>query len=77
MGFLHQDNEVEGLPCGASLHDNQLGDGMFEVDTKNVDLNAFIQGESPKHKESAYFIWIGVLYDNSPRKNEMQKDSDG
>ena len=52
-------------------------DGTFEVDTKKVDLNAFIHGESPKLRESVYFVRIGVLYDNSPRKIEMQKDSDG
>jgi hypothetical protein len=51
--------------------------GTFEVDTKKVNLNAFIQGESPKHMENMYFIWIGILYDNSPRKIEMQKDGDG
>jgi hypothetical protein len=52
-------------------------DGTFEVDTKKVDLNAFILGESPKHRESVYFIRIGILYDNSPRKIEMQKDGEG
>ena len=48
-------------------------DGTFEVDTKKVDLNAFIQGESPKHRESVYFVPIGVLYDNSPRKLRCRK----
>ena len=52
-------------------------DGTFEVDVKKVDLNAFIQGESAKHRERVYFIRIGVLHANSPRKIEMQKDSDG
>ncbi len=52
-------------------------DGTFEVDVKKVDLNAFIQGESAKHKENVHFIRIGVLTANSPRKNWMQKDSDG
>ena len=36
-------------------------DGTFEVDVKKVDLNAFIQGESAKHRERVYFIRIGVL----------------
>jgi hypothetical protein len=52
-------------------------DGTFEVDVKKVDLNAFIQGESAKHRENVHFIRIGVLHANSPRKIEMQKDSDG
>jgi hypothetical protein len=49
-------------------------DGTFEVDLKKVDLSAFIKGESPKHREKVYFIWIGVLNASSPRKIEMQKD---
>jgi hypothetical protein len=51
--------------------------GSFEVDSKKLDLNAFINGESPKHREQVYFIRIGILIVNSPRKIEMQKDSDG
>jgi hypothetical protein len=51
--------------------------GMFEVDTKKIDLNAFFHGLSPKHREQVYFIWIGVLNPDSPRKIEMQKYSDG
>jgi len=51
-------------------------DGTMEVDKKKVDLNAFMKGEPPKHRERVYFIWIGVLHANSPRKIEMQKDSD-
>jgi hypothetical protein len=49
-------------------------DGTFEVDLKKVDLNAFIQGESAKHRENVHFIRIGVLHAKSPRKIEMQKD---
>ena len=49
-------------------------DGTFEVDVKKVDLNAFIEGESPKHREKVNFIWIGILKASSPRKIEMQKD---
>jgi len=52
-------------------------DDTFEVDVKKVDLNAFIEGESPKHMEKLNFIRIGVLHAKSPRKIEMQKDSDG
>jgi len=52
-------------------------DCTFEVDVKKVDLNAFIEGESPKHRENVNFIRIGVLHAKSPRKIEMQKDSDG
>jgi len=35
-------------------------DCTFEVDVKKVDLNAFIEGESPKHREKVNFIRIGV-----------------
>jgi hypothetical protein len=52
-------------------------DGTFEVDTKKMDIDAFIQGESPKKRKDITFIWIGVLHAKSPRKIEMQKDSDG
>ena len=51
--------------------------GTFEVDAKKLDLNAFINGVSPKHREKCHFIRIGVLYANSPREIELQKDSDG
>ena len=51
--------------------------GTMEVNEKKVDLNAFMKGEPPKHRERVYFIRIGVLHANSPRKIEMQKDSDG
>jgi hypothetical protein len=51
--------------------------GTFEVDTKKMDIDAFIQGESPKKRKDITFIRIGVLHVNSPRKIEMQKDSDG
>ena len=52
-------------------------DCTMEVNEKKVDLNAFMKGEPPKHRERVYFIRIGVLHANSPRKIEMQKDSDG
>ena len=52
-------------------------DCTFEVDVKKVDLNAFIEGESSKHREKVNFIRIGILHVKSPRKIEMQKDSDG
>jgi hypothetical protein len=52
-------------------------DGTMEVEEKKVDLNAFMKGEPPKHRGRVYFIWIGILHANSPRKIEMQKDSDG
>ena len=52
-------------------------DGTFEVDTMKMDIDAFIQGESPKKRKDITFIRIGVLHANSPRKIEMQKDSDG
>ena len=49
-------------------------DGTFEVDVKKVDLNAFIQGESAKHRENVHFIRIGLLKASSHRKIKMQKD---
>ena len=50
---------------------------MFEVDVKMLDLNACINGVSPKHRLKSHFIRIGILHLNSPRKIEMQRDSDG
>ena len=52
-------------------------DRTFEVDEKKVDLNALMKGKPPKHRMKVNFIRIGVLHANSPRKIEMQKDSDG
>jgi hypothetical protein len=51
--------------------------GMFDIDLKKLDLNACINGVSPKHRLKNHIIRIGVLYAYSPRKIEMQKDSDG
>ena len=52
--------------------------GIVEIDTKKLDLNAYINVESPKKRKDITFIRIGVLHlhANSPRKIEMQKDSD-
>jgi hypothetical protein len=33
-------------------------DCTFEVNVKKVDLNAFIKGESPKHREKVNFILV-------------------
>jgi hypothetical protein len=52
-------------------------DGTFEVDRKKMDIDAFIQGESSNKRNDIAFIRIGVLHAKSPRKIEMQKDSDG
>jgi hypothetical protein len=52
-------------------------DGTFEVDRKNMDIDAFIQGESSNKRKDIAFIPIGVLHAKSPRKIEMQKYSDG
>ncbi len=49
-------------------------DCTFEVDVKKVDLNAFIEGEYPKHREKVNFIRIGVLKASPHKKVEMQKD---
>jgi hypothetical protein len=50
--------------------------GMFEVNEKKVDLNAFMNGISAKQRVKSHFIWIGILHLNYPRKIEMQKDND-
>ena len=42
--------------------------GMFEVDLKKLDLNACINGVSPKHRLKNHFIRIGILHHISPRK---------
>ena len=52
-------------------------DGTFEVDRKKMDIDAFIPGESSNKREDIAFIRIGILHAKSPRKIEMQKDSDG
>jgi hypothetical protein len=52
-------------------------DGTFEVDRKKMDIDAFIQGQSANKRKDIAFIRIGVLHAKSPRKIEMQKDSDG
>ena len=49
-------------------------DGTFEVDTKKLDLNAFIEGTPKINKERLYFLWIGILKASSHRKIEKQKD---
>ena len=52
--------------------------GTMEVSSKKFDLNAYVNGTNPtKNREKCHFIRIGVLHANSPRKIEMQKDSDG
>ena len=54
-----------------------MGMGTVDIDTKKLDINACINGVSPKHREQVYFIRIGIINDYSPRKMEMQKYSDG
>jgi len=50
-------------------------DGTFEVDTKKLDLNAFIEGIPKINKEHLFFLRIGILKASlSHRKIEMQKD---
>ena len=51
--------------------------GTFEVDAKKLDIHACINGVSPKHRVKVHVIRIGIINDYSPRKIEMQKDSDG
>ncbi len=40
---------------------------------KKMDIDAFIQGESPNKRKEIIFIQIGILHANSPRIIEMQK----
>ncbi len=51
--------------------------GTFDIDSKTIDLNLFINGVSPVHSVRRQIIWIGIINDYSPRKIEFQKDSDG
>ena len=54
------------------------GTVTFEIDTKKMDYNAFVNGTKPtKDRVKCHFIRIGVLADHSPQKIEMQKYSDG
>jgi len=49
-------------------------DGTFEVDTKKMDLNAFIEGTPKINKERLYFLRIDILKASSHRRIDMQKD---
>ncbi len=53
------------------------GNGTFKVDTKKLDLTAFINGTPKLCKEQCHLIQIGIVNNYSPRKIEMQKHSDG
>ncbi len=78
MGFLHLGYEVKVYIEGYLFSTiNCDTDGTFEVDRKKMDIDAFIQGESSNKRKDIAFILIGVLHAKSPRKIEMQKDSDG
>jgi hypothetical protein len=50
------------------------GVGTFDVDSKKIDLDAFINGKCKmdKNKKKCHFIGIGILNAYSPRKIEMQ-----
>ena len=48
--------------------------GSFEVDTKIIDLHAFMHGTKLiKDRVKIHMIRIGILDDNSPRNIELQK----
>ena len=54
------------------------GTVSFEVATSKMDCNAFINRTKPtKCREICHFIQIGIFFDHSPRRMEMQKYSDG
>jgi hypothetical protein len=48
------------------------GMGTFKVDTKKLDINAFIKGTPKNCKEQCHFIRIGIINEYSPRKIDMQ-----
>jgi hypothetical protein len=48
-----------------------------EVEAKELDLHAYVNGVSPKNRQQVYFIQIGVLAVDSSRKIEMHRYSDG
>ncbi len=52
---------------------------MFEVATKKIDLDGFINGtpKVDKNKKNHHFIRIGVINQYSPRKVEMQQSMYG
>ncbi len=45
---------LEGYPFSTIICD-----GTFEVGTKTMDIDAFIQGETPKKRKDITFMWIG------------------
>jgi hypothetical protein len=47
--------------------------GMFEINAKTIDSNAFMNEMSPKQRMRSHFIRIGVLAADYPRKIEMQR----
>jgi hypothetical protein len=51
--------------------------GTVEVEAKKLDLNAHVNGVSPKNRQQVYFIQIGVLTVHTPQKVELQKDGYG
>jgi hypothetical protein len=60
---------IEGQRFTTTTYYN-TGVGTFEVDTKKIDLNAFINGTPKIDKKNYHFIRIGVLNSFSPRKVE-------
>ena len=52
---------------------------LFEVATKKIDLDGFINGtpKDPKNRKDHHFIRIGVMNQYSPRKVEMQQNMYG
>jgi hypothetical protein len=51
--------------------------GTMEVSSKEIDLNAYVNGTKPtKNRERCHFIRIGILHHNSPRKIEEQMGQD-
>ena len=51
--------------------------GRFKIDTKKMDLNAFINVIPIQHRCAVHMIQISNLETYYPRKVENQKDSDG
>ncbi len=63
---------IKKVKCNLFIEGNRFKTtnctGTFEVDAKKLDLNACINGVSPKHRLKNHFIWIGILLHKSPTK---------
>ena len=73
MGLLYQKKKWDLFIKGHQFSARHCM-GTFEIDSKTIDSNSFINGVSPVHRVMRLSIRIGIINDYSPRKIEMQKD---